>query len=139
MSSIQNDLDPDVYIGLELPMRYGSAGFFKRTKTALEQTKSNIRNLISTQKGERLGNPNFGCDLRQVLFEQEGDVESQIEETIRAAIDEFLPFVKVSSIDISFSNRNNVNVRIIFSLTSDLSEEEQLSVDFGNYEPIDII
>ena len=95
MSSIQNDLDPDVYIGLELPMRYGSAGFFKRTKTALEQTKSNIRNLISTQKGERLGNPNFGCDLRQVLFEQEGDVESQIEETIRAAIDEFLPFVKV--------------------------------------------
>tara|TARA_R100000005_G_C4999009_1_gene205669 strand:+ start:3715 stop:4134 length:420 start_codon:yes stop_codon:yes gene_type:complete len=139
MSSIQNDLDPDVYIGLELPMRYGSAGFFKRTKTALEQTKSNIRNLISTQKGERLGNPNFGCDLRQVLFEQEGDVESQIEETIRAAIDEFLPFVKVSSIDISFSNRNNVNVRIIFSLTSDLSEEEQLSVDFGNYEPVDII
>ena len=139
MSSIQNDLDPDVYIGLELPMRYGGAGFFKRTKTALEQTKSNIRNLISTQKGERLGNPNFGCDLRQVLFEQEGDVESQIEETIRAAIDEFLPFVKVSSIDISFSNRNNVNVRIIFSLTSDLSEEEQLSVDFGNYEPIDII
>ena len=139
MSSIQNDLDPDVYIGLELPMRYGSAGFFKRTKTALEQTKSNIRNLISTQKGERLGNPNFGCDLRQVLFEQEGDVESQMEETIRAAIDEFLPFVKVSSIDISFSNRNNVNVRIIFSLTSDLSEEEQLSVDFGNYEPIDII
>ena len=77
--------------------------------------------------------------MRQVLFEQEGDVESQIEETIRAAIDEFLPFVKVSSIDISFSNRNNVNVRIIFSLTSDLSEEEQLSVDFGNYEPIDII
>ena len=78
MSSIQNDLDPDVYIGLELPMNYGSQGFFKRTKTALEQTKSNIRNLLNTQKGERLGNPNFGCDLRQVIFEQEGDVESQM-------------------------------------------------------------
>ena len=139
MSSIQNDLDPDVYIGLELPMRYGSAGFFKRTKTALEQTKSNIRNLISTQKGERLGNPNFGCDLRQVIFEQEGDVESQIEEAINSAIKKFLPFVNVVSIDSVFSDRNTVGVSIRFSLASDASEEEQLSLDFGNYEPIDII
>ena len=102
MSSIQNDLDPDVYIGLELPMNYGSQGFFKRTKTALQQ-------------------------------------ESQIEEAINSAIKKFLPFVNVVSIDSVFSDRNTVGVSIRFSLASDASEEEQLALDFGNYEPVDII
>ena len=94
MGAIQNDLDPDTYIGLELPLTYGNSGFFTRTKTALEQTRSNIKNLLSTNKGERLGNPTFGCDLNRLLFEKEGDIESDIEEEITSAINEFLPFVR---------------------------------------------
>ena len=141
MGAIQNDLDPDTYIGLELPLTYGNSGFFTRTKTALEQTRSNIKNLLSTNKGERLGNPTFGCDLNRLLFEKEGDIESDIEEEITSAINEFLPFVNIISIESVFSeaNPNIVNVSLRFSLSTDASEEEQLSLDFGNYEAVNII
>ena len=45
MSVIQNDLDPDVLIGVQLPLGVHQDGVFKQTQTLLEQTKSNIRNL----------------------------------------------------------------------------------------------
>ena len=140
MGSIQNDLDPDTYIGLELPLSYGNSGFFTRTKTALEQTRSNIKNLLSTNVGERLGNPTFGCDLRRILFEKEGDIESDIEASITSAINEFLPFVNIIEIKSVFSdnNPNIVNVSVRFSLNTDVNEEDQLALDFGNYEAIDL-
>jgi|TARA_R100000030_G_scaffold100978_1_gene95588 phage baseplate assembly protein W len=137
MSSIQNDLDPDTYIGLSLPLSHNSRdGFFNRTKTALEQTKSNIKHLLLTSKQERLGNPNFGTNLRSILFEKEGDVESAVEEEINSAISEFLPFVNITSLDVSFSNRNPnlLNVNIKFSLNVDETSEESLSLNFSNYE-----
>lgn len=141
MGAIQNDLDPDTYIGIELPLTYGNSGFFKRTKTALEQTRSNIKNLLETNKGERLGNPTFGCDLRRVLFEKEGDIESDIEEAITSAMNEFLPFVTIVEIKSLFSeaNPNIVNVSLRFSLNTDVNEEETLALDFGNYESVQLI
>ena len=47
MSQIEKDLNPDVFIGISLPLDYGEQGFFNKTKTLLEQTKSNVRNLIN--------------------------------------------------------------------------------------------
>ena len=141
MGAIQNDLDPDTYIGIELPLTYGNSGFFKRTKTALEQTRSNIKNLLETNKGERLGNPTFGCDLRRVLFEKEGDIESDIEEAITSAMNEFLPFVTIVEIKSLFSeaNPNIVNVSLRFSLNTEVNEEETLALDFGNYESVQLL
>ena len=77
MGARVKDLDPDIYIGIKLPMEMGVDGTFKRTKTALEQTKYNIINLLKTMKGERLGQPEFGSTLHEVLFEQ---MDDEIEE-----------------------------------------------------------
>ena len=100
MSVIENDLNPDVFIGISLPLGHGEQGFFNKTKKALEQTRSNIRNLLLTRKGERLGNPNFGSNLLSVVFEPNtSDINNKIEETIRSAMREFLPQVQIESID----------------------------------------
>ena len=136
MSVIGNDLNEDVYIGVGLPLGHNLQGFFERTKTSLEQSKHNIKNLLLTRKGERLGNPNFGSDLFAVLFEQEGDdIETKVEEAVRSAMSEFLPFVNIISIQTVFSptNRNAVNVSMQFSLNIDSSSTENLSIDLNNY------
>ena len=87
MSNIEKDLNPDVFIGVSLPLDYGSQGFFNKTRTTLEQTRSNIRNLLLTIKGERLGNPTFGSDLMRIIFDQDaGDIVDMIEEAIRTSI-----------------------------------------------------
>ena len=74
MSVLEKDLNPDVKIGVSLPMDHiDGSGFFPGTSTTLTQTSSNIRNLLLTNKGERVGQPEFGCGLLQVLFEPMSD------------------------------------------------------------------
>ena len=125
-SRIEKDLNPDVFIGISLPLNYNSQGFFKKTKTTLEQTKSNIKNLLMTMKGERLGNPTFGSDLTRILFEPNTeDLQSKIEESIRSSMDEFLPFVNVIDIKAIPSDRqpNALNIRLQFSINVDQTVE----------------
>ena len=135
MSVIENDLDEDVYIGLKLPLEQNRDGFFSRTKTSVEQSKYNIKNLLLTRKGERLGNPQFGSDLINVLFEQEEDVESKIEESIRSSVSQFLPFVNIVKLDINFSEstKNLVGIELHFSLNTDLTNVEKLTIDTKSY------
>jgi len=133
---IENDLNEDTFIGLELPLDTSSEGVFKRTKTALEQAKSNIKNLLLTNKGERLGNPTFGTNLLSLAFSQENtDLESRVEEEIRGAMSEFLPFINVVSIETKFSdlNINRAIVNIRFTLDVDLTSEENLELDLSTY------
>ena len=136
MSIIAKDKNEDVYIGVGLPLTHNRSGFFYRTKTSLEQSKSNIKNLLLTRKGERLGNPEFGSDLFKVLFEQEGDdIESRVEEVIRSAMSQWLPFIIIDEIETNFSeiNRNVINVSIGFSINVDTTNKSKLSIDLANY------
>ena len=136
MGVIENDLNEDTYIGLELPLTHTQEGYFKRTKTALEQAKSNIKNLLLTNKGERLGNPTFGTNLLSLVFTQENtDLEARVEEEIRASMAEFLPFINIVSIETNFSEENmsTAIVNLRFTLNVDTTSEENLTLDFSNY------
>jgi len=135
MSIIENDLNPDVTIGLTLPLSHDSSfGFFQTTQTLLEQAKYNIRNLLLTRKGERIGNPEFGSNLHLLVFEQEtADMESRIEEAIMEAITSQLPYVTVHSIESSSDqmNRNTYIVNLQFSIETDQTTQEELSIDIS--------
>ena len=65
------DNDTNVRVGIDLPIRRGDDfdGFFATTSTTIEAVKNNIRNLLNTNQGERLFQPNLGLDLRSLLFE----------------------------------------------------------------------
>ena len=53
------------------------------TKNSLQQSVHNLRNLLLTYPGERVGNPEFGCRLREVCFEQHDEnFTSKIEDVI---------------------------------------------------------
>ena len=63
--------DDDRYVGIGFPLGFNVDGrMFNQTKTVLEQAKSNLRNLLLTTKGERKMQPEFGCNLIDVLFDQ---------------------------------------------------------------------
>ena len=139
MGVISNDLNEVTYIGLELPLTHTRDGFFKRTKTALEQAKSNIKTLLLTNKGERLGNPTFGTNLLSLVFSQENtDLESRVEEEIRASMSEFLPFINIVSIETNFSdtNKNVANVTLEFTLNVDVTSKDSLSLDLSTYQNV---
>tara|TARA_S200002703_G_scaffold131890_1_gene119547 strand:+ start:742 stop:1152 length:411 start_codon:yes stop_codon:yes gene_type:complete len=67
-----------------------------------ESIKRSIRNIISTNKGERPLNPEFGSNVRYLLFEPDSDlVRIALEDEIRAQILNFEPRVELLSVTVS--------------------------------------
>jgi len=111
----------DKSVGVSLPFTVGNNGFFAVTYTTKEQIKSDLKNLILTNKGERLGLPEFGCNLRKALFEQDGElVYSYIISEIESAISIWLPFVTINNVSINSTkndkDNNRINVKLDYSL-----------------------
>jgi|TARA_B110000908_G_scaffold149411_1_gene182641 phage baseplate assembly protein W len=112
------DLTPSVAVGFGFPMD-GKAVFIP-TFTTREQTKSNLLNYLLTNKGERVFNPMFGGDLRNLLFE--GIIDSTQDELllmIQDQIGQYFPTVRIE--EIKFENqvdRNSVNFIMTYQIVN---------------------
>ena len=62
------DRQENTFVGLKLPLTL-EGGDISSTKTTLEAIKQNIKNLCSTELGERVMQPNLGVKLKKFLFE----------------------------------------------------------------------
>ena len=137
MGAREKDLNPDTFIGLKLPMGYSDTGYFKQTKTTLQQAKYNIVNLIKTIPGERLGQPEFGSNLHTLLFEPMNEDFSDILETsIRESLVKWLPYINIKNIEITMPNYNinQVNITIDFGLSFEPDRFGTVSVSFDQFE-----
>ena len=131
MASVrEKDRNEDVFIGVRFPLDHSQEGFFYKTKTILEQAKSNMRNLLLTSKGERVMQPEFGSTLTHVLFNQGEDVENEIDEAIREAVSNWLPYVIINEINM-FQEGNQVDVSIDFSVTLEPDSFDTLTFNFN--------
>lgn len=106
----------DKSVGVSLPIGGGNNGYFAVNYTTKNQIKTNLKNLILTEPGERLSNPKFGTPLRQFIFEpyEEGDFENRIEDVITTSISTYLPYVTIESI--IFENNNDVKDKHLVNL-----------------------
>ena len=137
MGAREKDLNPDTFIGLKLPLGYSNTGYFKQTKTTLQQAKHNIINLMKTIPGERLGQPMFGSNLHTLLFEpMNEDFGDILEDSIRTSLETWLPYINIKNIEITFPdyNINQVNIAIDFGLSFEPDRFETVSVSFDQFE-----
>ena len=109
----------DYAIGLTLPLQM-TTNTFNQTYDNLVQLQSNVKNLLLTQKGERLAQPTFGSDLHKIVFEpNDGELEEKISNAIESAISQWLPQLTVEKIDIDatadMKDKNQVDISIIFT------------------------
>ena len=139
MGAREKDLNPDVFIGLKLPLGYSDTGFFKQTKTTLQQAKYNIINLLKTIPGERLGQPTFGSNLHTILFEpMNEDFGDILEDSIRNSLETWLPYINIKNIEITMPdyNINRVNIAIDFGLSFEPDRFETVSISFDQFESV---
>lgn len=124
------DLNSNVAIGVDLPLAADDNTFFKLNYTTLEQAKANLKNLILTEKGERYMLPEFGCNLRHSVFNQNNIVVDEVRDSIEQAITDWLPYIKVESLDISIDEDNEhiVYIELNFSLKIDSETTDSLTV-----------
>ena len=122
------DLQSRTAVGVSLPLN-GPAGGFNNTYTTDEQLKTNLIAYLLTNRGERVFQPNFGADLRKVIFEQlEFGTLEELKETLTLKISNEFPRVRIiemnitpdedtNSIDIFFSYRvTNTNIQNTISI-----------------------
>lgn len=83
-----------------------------------ESVKESVKNLVLTETGERLFQPNVGCDLKRLLFENfTPQTKLSMESSIRTTIEQYEPRCQLLSVDARPSeNENSVYITIIFSI-----------------------
>lgn len=125
-------------LGIGINTTSNSNGIFAVNYTTLTQAKSNLQNLILTRKGERLQNPNFGCDIHNLLFEQinEETIGTKIEDSILDAVGTWLPYLNIEQIVFDYNDNdidtNKISVDVKFSLKSNTTMTELLSITINN-------
>ena len=135
------DENTNVKIGIDLPVQLavsGSDGYFASTSTTIEAIKNNIKNLLKTQKGERLMHPTLGLNLKKYLFEPfTNDLKDNITSEILNSFQFWLPFVNIVNVKIDMDKSNDnignsrLNIIVDFNITKDPNSLESVHVEIG--------
>ena len=129
MARVINDVFPtvnsgSVALGFSLPM--SGRAVFNPTYTSREVVKTNLINWLLTNRGERVFRPNFGADLRALLWEgiNEGTTNA-LESRIKDSIASNFPSIQVKKL--SFDNQpdsNTINFILTYSIINMGAEDE---------------
>jgi len=89
-------------IGIKTPLTLSDDGFstlFNMHYELEEQIHDNLRNLIMTNPGERLGRYDFGAGLRALTMELSGNSEYEqiVMTNIKSAVAKYMPFVSLET------------------------------------------
>ena len=130
------DDENNIFIGLDLPIRKGTAGdgYFASTKTTIEAVKNNIISLLMTETGERLFQPTLGLNLKIYMYQNYSKVlEDEIKQSIIQKFKFWLPFVDVTGLVIGMNRvdaigKNQIDIRCNFIINKDPNTTESVSV-----------
>jgi phage baseplate assembly protein W len=124
------DLQKNIAIGVSLP--FNGPGVFNSTYTTKDQVKSNLVNLLLTDIGERVMNPNFGSNLKRFLFENISDINSEnIKNAVLESITYYVPEITIISIVLTpNADYNLIDLTIKYSLNIS-NTPDQITVQFN--------
>lgn len=117
-------------IGIKTPLsNYQGRQLFDMHTEPVSQVKDNLKNLILTNAGERLGLYDFGADLSALLFDLGSNqgIETEFIERINVAVQKYLPGIEideVTQIEVDKNEKRSANnkglalvrIRIRFSI-----------------------
>ena len=102
--------------GIKTPMRLGTNdGIFEMNYSIEDQFHDNLRNLLLTNWGERLGTYNFGANLRPLTteFVSQDDFDNEAITRIKKAVETWMPFIDLENFSSSTDRNENKNTAIV--------------------------
>jgi phage baseplate assembly protein W len=100
-------------IGIRTPISFASSGndMFNMSYDMPTQIRDNLKNLLSTNSGERLLMPELGANLRPLATEMTAeDTDTEAARRIAAAVEKFMPYVELDSFEPSIEKSSDENV-----------------------------
>ena len=122
------DLNKNVAIGVAFP--FNAEGVFNQTFTQKEQVKSNLINVLLTERGERVNLPDFGVGLKNLLFETQIDT-NVLESRIDAQVQKYIPEITLISAEVDFSPDEHIlYIKITYEYNPS-SEVDAIQLNFN--------
>tara|TARA_B100000963_G_scaffold271513_1_gene239673 strand:- start:3220 stop:3624 length:405 start_codon:yes stop_codon:yes gene_type:complete len=111
------DISQRTGIGFNFPIN--GPAVFNQTFETREQIKANLLNYLLTNQGERVFNPNFGADLRILLFDFQNDVNEDLREILQSKVQELFPTVRIEQFELKRQeDLNTIQLSIVYSIQS---------------------
>ena len=113
-----------VPIGMKTPLRFGGEieGLFAMNYSLADQVADNLKNLILTNHGERLGLYYFGANIRELSYElTTTTADAEAGARIKRAVAKFMPYVELLEfipyrhMD-EFESVNEVGIGVVFNV-----------------------
>ena len=105
-----------VPFGFKTPLEIGSTeGILAMNYSLADQFSDNLRNLLLTNWGERLGLYQFGANLKPLTteFVSQDDFDNKAIERIKSAVGRWMPFVDLEDFSSVVDRNENTNTGII--------------------------
>lgn len=122
------------FIGVVLPFRLGNNGMFDQSTTLIEQTRSNFKNLILTKKGERISQPQLGCDLWKIaLFSQlTPEVIEGARISVIDAVTRWLPYLELLDFQIQqLNNSNTLSIKCLYRFRNNPNVTDSVTIQLN--------
>lgn len=103
-------------VGIKTPLRLGTKeGIFEMSYALSEQVGDNLRNLLLTNTGDRLGLFDFGANLRPLMSEFTSQENFDVEAVtrIKAAVSRWMPYIELDSFLSEVNRNDNKNTAVI--------------------------
>lgn len=118
------------YMGFPYPITEHPQGYFHTIK-GVDVLKADLLVLLLTNPGERVMHPEFGCDLRQVIFDPSDSATCETVRTIVIdAIAKWEPRLSIASIECEIGqDDNSIKIAVEFRNPENINQIERLEVE----------
>jgi|TARA_R110002074_G_scaffold34737_1_gene95206 phage baseplate assembly protein W len=131
IQTMEQDTAVSLPIGILTPISFeqDDASMFKMSKSLSDQVRDNMKNLLSTNHGERLILTDYGANLKELSYDLTSeDIITEALTRISAAVTKFLPYVALETFEPSTVTDGDVivnTIRVGYSIPS-LSVNNQI-------------
>jgi len=105
-----------VPFGIKTPLALGSTeGILAMNYSLSDQFSDNLKNLLLTNWGERLGHYDFGANLKPLTseFVSQDDFDAEAINRIRNTVQKWMPFIDLEDFSSTVDRNENKNTAII--------------------------
>jgi phage baseplate assembly protein W len=126
----------EIPIGIKTPIKLSGRDnqLFKMNLNMIDQMNDNLRNLIMTEPGERLGFPSYGTRLKTLTKSPDNEnLIDEVMEQITNTVSIYMPFISLKGFN-STVDRNNytigpvLNIDIKYSIPQLSNEDINLNI-----------
>lgn len=115
------DLDQNIRVGISIP--FNGKSVFNSTYSSAEQLRSNLINLLLTDKGERFFDIEFGVGLRSMLFQNIDNDLDFYENSIKEEIIKNISNIIIHELVLTPQEDNYINLYIKYSSNTDMKTD----------------